>query len=72
MIEQKIDVKRAVTDKRTVTFAYYRDDALWYYTEHSELFSVPIDDAKGATFLAEDKAILFMRWMNKWNAELEC
>ena len=73
-MEQMIDIKRAVgsKDKKlTVTFAYYRDGCLWYMTEHSELFPVPVDDIGNATFLAEDTALLFMRYMRKWNSKLE-
>ena len=62
-----INIKRAVKDKKTVQFVYYRDGELWYKTAHDELFAVPIDDIGTATFMAEDKAIFFMRYMRKWN-----
>ena len=64
-----IDVKRAVTENRRVRFVYYRDGSLWYSTEFDEIFPVPIDDIGGATFLADDKALLFMRYMNRFNKE---
>ena len=66
-----IDIKRAVSENRRVFFRYYRDGALWYNTEFNELFPVPVEDVGNATFLAEDKAILFMRYMRKWNARNE-
>ena len=66
----KIDVKRAVSDSRRVTFEFYRDSQLWYKTEFDEVFPVPIEDIGNATFLSEDKAIFFMRYMNKYNKSL--
>ncbi len=67
----KIDIKRAVTNNRKVTFAYYRDNSLWYVTEFDDLFSVPIDDIGNATFNREEKAILLMRYMRKWNESID-
>ena len=64
---QKIDIKRAVSEQRKVQFVHYRDGDLYYKTEFGELFAVPISDVGNATFLAEDKAILFMRYMRKHN-----
>ena len=60
-----IDIKRAVKGK--VAFAFYRDNQLWYRTEANELFPVPTEDVGNATFNAEDKGILFMRYMRKFN-----
>jgi hypothetical protein len=48
-----------------VKFIYYRDGDLWYITERDFKFPVPISDVGNATFLAEDKAILFMRYIRK-------
>lgn len=66
-----IDIKRAVTDNRVVNFVYYRDGSLWYNTEFDEIFPVPVDDIGTATFNAQDKALLFMRYMRKWNTKNE-
>lgn len=66
-----IDIKNAVTDGKKVRFAYYFDGDLWYQTEDKELFPVPVSDIGNATFLNEDKAILFMRYMRKWNEYLK-
>lgn len=65
-----IDIKRAVSEDRKVRFQYYRDGSLWYQTAFFEIFPVPIDDIGNATFLNEDKAILFMRYMRKFNEKL--
>lgn len=51
----------------TANFEYFRDSALWYRTSETDLlFPVPIDDAGGATFLASDKALFFMRWIRRY------
>lgn len=52
--------------KGLVRFQYYRDENLWYKTETDLLFPVPISDIGNATFLAEDKAMLFMRYIRKF------
>ena len=53
-----------VKDK-TVTFEFYKDGNLWYTTECKFKFPIPIDDVGNATMLANDKAILFMRYIRK-------
>lgn len=50
----------------TVKFQYYRDGQLFYQTEAGLVFPVPVEDIGNATFLAEDKAILFMRYIRKF------
>lgn len=62
-----IDIKRAVSPGLSVFFQHYVHGDLWYETEFGEQFPVPIADTGGATFLATDKAMLFMRYMRKWN-----
>lgn len=54
-----------------VNFQYYRDKELWYTTDSGFLFPVPISDAGTATFLREDKAILFMRYIRKYKEEMD-
>jgi len=71
----KFNIKEVVRPGRMVVFAYYRDGALWYSTEEVTLpdgstqgnltFPVPISDIGNATFLAADKAMLFMRYIRK-------
>ena len=53
-----------VKDKK-VHFSFYREEKLWYETDDGFEFPVPIGDVGNATFLAEDKAILFMRYIRK-------
>lgn len=50
---------------RKVRFVRYRAGNLWYATESGFEFPVPVSDAGEATFLAEDKASLFMRYIRK-------
>jgi hypothetical protein len=58
-------LKEMVENDQKVNFVYYRDQTLWYKTESDFLFPVPISDIGNATFLAEDKAMLFMRYIRK-------
>jgi hypothetical protein len=57
--------------RQKVNFQYYRDNELWYKTTNGFLFPVPLSDTGTATFLNEDKAILFMRYIRKYKEELE-
>lgn len=59
-----------VKDK-IVRFAFYRDGNLWYSCEDGFVFPVPLDDIGTATFMAKDKAILFMRYIRKQMEVLE-
>ena len=56
-----------------VNFEYYRSGHLYYSTtvDKSFLFPVPVSDTGDGTFLKEDKAILFMRYIRKYLKELE-
>ena len=56
-------IKDMVKDNKRVRFTFYRDRQLFYQTECGFEFPIPIDDIGNATFLAEDKAILFMRYI---------
>ena len=53
-----------VKNKR-VFFMYYRAPELWYKTSDGFEFPVPLEDTGTAVFLAEDRAIIFMRWINR-------
>ena len=66
-----IDIKRAVKDGAKVYFRFYRKNELWYETIFGETFSVPIADTGDAAFNAEEKALLLMRYMRKWNKKME-
>lgn len=48
-----------------VTFTHYFDGSLWYKTEDGFSFPVPVSDIGTATFLASDRAMLFMRYIRK-------
>lgn len=60
-----MNIKDMVKDNKKVYFVRYKEMELWYRTECGFEFPVPIDDTENATFLAEDKAILFMRYIRK-------
>ncbi len=58
-------LKEMVSHQQVVRFARYKEGELFYRTECGFEFPVPVADIGSATFLAEDKAILFMRYMRK-------
>lgn len=58
-------LKEMVVNNQRVHFVFYRDNQLWYATECGFEFPVPIEEAGTATFLASDRAILFMRYLRK-------
>lgn len=60
-----MNVKDMVKDNKQVEFQRYQKGELWYVTECGFAFPVPIEDCGDAEFLAKDKALLFMRWINK-------
>ena len=56
--------------KGRVRFVFYRDGALHYACDDGWEFPVPVMDTTNAqgsspTFPAEDKGIVFMRWIRK-------
>jgi hypothetical protein len=51
--------------KGKVRFQFYRAGHLYYQTETGITFPVPIEDIGEATFAAEDKALLFMRYIRR-------
>ena len=50
---------------KKVNFSFYRQNELWYKTEDGFEFPVPTQDTGDGVFLAEDKAIFFMRYIRK-------
>lgn len=60
-----MNIKDMVKNGKKVKFAHFKNNELWYTTEDGFLFPVPTYDIGDATFLAEDKAILFMRYIRK-------
>jgi len=66
-----MSIKEMVAEGRKVRFMHYTRGELWYRTETGFEFPVPISDCGDWIFLAEDKAILFMRYIRKHLAYLE-
>lgn len=62
-----IDIKRAVSSSRKVYISHVHDMQVWYVTEFDESFPVPLSDIGAATLNYEEKALLMMRYMRKWN-----
>lgn len=58
-------ITEMVKNNQKVKFLFYRSGELWYVTENGFEFPVPISDTQDACFNAEDKAILFMRYIRK-------
>ncbi len=58
------DIKEHVKDRKVV-FLGAAAGNLWYVTEPGFEFPVPFDDMGEATFEAEDRAMLFMRYIRK-------
>ena len=65
------NIKDMVKENRKVRFVFFRDGALHYETEDGFIFPVPVDDAGSATFGAEERAILLMRYIRKYLAVVE-
>lgn len=58
-----MNLKDMVKDGKRVTFARYKNHELWYVTECGFEFPVPTADTGDATFLVNDKAVFFMRYI---------
>lgn len=59
-------LKEMVSENRKANFIYYRDGNLWYKTEVGDFeFPVPTEDIGNATFPAQEKALLLMRYIRK-------
>lgn len=61
----EFNVKDMVRDGKRVRFLFYRQKELWYETQDGFKFPVPVEDTGDGIFLPEDKAMLFMRYINK-------
>lgn len=57
------DLKSRV--KGQVQFVHYQDGNLIYRCDDGFEFPVPLSDCGSARFLAQEKAMLFMRWIRK-------
>ena len=60
-----VKITEMVKEGKKVKFKFYRQGNLYYETEDGFVFPVPVEDTGEATFLNEDKAILFMRYIRK-------
>ena len=58
-------LKDMVKGDKKARFAYYRDQALHYETEDGFVFPVPISETGSATYNAEERAMLLMRYIRK-------
>lgn len=58
-------VKQMVENSKQVRFVRFERGELWYATECGFEFPIPQEDLQGATFNAQDKALLFMRWIKR-------
>lgn len=58
-------IKEMVKDGKKVKFVRFRKGELIYVTECGFEFPVPVDDTGDGVFLAEDRAMLFMRYIRK-------
>jgi len=60
-----LSLKEMVSNDKIVRFVFYRDSALHYTTEDGFIFPVPITDTGSATFGAEERAMIMMRYIRK-------
>lgn len=60
-----MDIKEMVSNNKQVHFQYFKSGELWYITDNGFEFPVPVSDVGDATFLKQDKAMMFMRWINQ-------
>lgn len=58
-------IKDMVKDGKQVVFTHYLHGDLWYKTECGFEFPVPTSDVGDATFAAQEKAMLLMRYIRK-------
>lgn len=66
MSKMSINIKEHIT-AGTCTFVCARADHLWYKTALGFEFPVPFSDIGDATFEAEEKSMLLMRYIRKHN-----
>jgi hypothetical protein len=58
-------IKDVVGPDKKVYFISYKNKEFWYRAENGFEFPIPLSDTEGAEFLAEDRSMLFMRWINR-------
>lgn len=57
--------------KEQAYFDFYREGKLYYKTDSGFRFTVPVEDTGTGTYLAQDKAIVFMRWLRPQYQEVK-
>lgn len=69
----QVKITASILKDNYVNFQFYRDGDCWYrltYADETGIkdfdFPVPVSDLGTATLPAQDKALLYMRYMNKW------
>lgn len=65
------NLKEMVSGGKQVRFVRFRKGELFYETECGFEFPVPVEDTGDASFLAEDKAMMFMRYIRKHIKNIE-
>lgn len=65
------NLKDMVAGDRRVHFEFFRKGELWYKTDCGFEFPVPAEDTGDGTFLASDRAMLFMRYIRKQLENIE-
>ena len=58
-----MNIKDLVSNGKKVNFQFYKQGELWYKTDDGFEFPVPIKDVGDGIFMAQDKAILYMRYI---------
>lgn len=63
----------SITDhvKGRARFVHARAGHLYYRTDSGLEFPIPFTEMDDATFLSEDKAIFFMKWIRKFLKTVE-
>jgi hypothetical protein len=59
-------LKDMVAKGKVVRFVCLMADSLWYESEDGFTFPVPLSETPGAAFLAEDRALMYMRHIRKF------
>lgn len=66
-----MNIKDMVKDGKRATFTNYRHKQLWYQTECGFDFPVPIEDTGDGVFMADEKAMILMRYIRKHIESIE-
>lgn len=66
-----MDIKQLYLTQEKVNFTHFANGEFWYQTASGFSFPVPLSDIGTATFLASDKATLFVRYIRKHLAMLD-